>query len=212
MCVTRSIITCVFLCIYASQLKSSGHYHHTRRSPGRQMTRKKAELTANHPPHSQLLHMMKTQLHNPTNVRTKQLCNYQTVPLYKPRHTLCDLFTPVSTPTANPTHCQSHSTGVNCIVTYTDHVWCFAIAQSFTYTDHVCCLVLCYCTIVRGSQTQRQHRSGMGSETQTKIQHVGGMVVDLGMAAPLCSHGLQLHAHGPIMKQIMYLLILFRQC
>ena len=42
----------------------------------------------------------------------------------------------------------------------------------------------------------------MGSETQTKIQHVGGMVVDLGMAAPLHSHGLQLQAHGP-MKQIM---------
>ena len=36
----------------------------------------------------------------------------------------------------------------------------------------------------------------MGSETQTKIQHVGGMVVDLGMAAPLHSHGLQLQAQG----------------
>ena len=95
----------VCLCKPAQISIAVSYYHHKKKKSRSADEQKQGRAHNQSPPHSQLLNMMKTQLHNPTNVRTKQLCNYQTVqqsPLYKPRHTLCDLFTPVSTPTANP--------------------------------------------------------------------------------------------------------------
>ena len=143
MCVTRSIITCVFLCVYASQLKSALHWVTIIIQEEVQVarwteTRQSSQSTL---PSSAFT----TVEHDEDTIAQSNKCSHKTIvqlpdcsTLYKPRHTLCDLFTPVSTPTANPHTAKAIAQEWIALlhIQTMSVVWCCAIAQSYAVHRH----------------------------------------------------------------------------